>query len=146
MKRNPFNTIFRAFMAVNMALYRLTGGIFGGRIRGLQVLLLTTTGRKTGKARTTPLGFFMHAGMYVVTASNAGMDNHPAWFLNLKNNPQVALQVGARRLAATAEPADPALREQLWAELVKRAPGYKAYQKHTTRVIPMVLLWPVDKR
>jgi F420H(2)-dependent quinone reductase len=144
MKRNPFNTIFRPFMTVNMFLYRLTGGIFGGRIRGLQVLLLTTTGRKTGKPRTTPLGYFIHDGRYVITASNSGMDTHPAWFLNLKNNPQVALQIGARRLTATAEPADPALREQLWAELVKRSPSYKAYQKHTTRTIPMVLLRPVE--
>jgi deazaflavin-dependent oxidoreductase (nitroreductase family) len=143
MSRNPFSIIFRFFMAIYVSLYRLTGGKFGGRVQGLPVLLLTTTGRRTGKMRIAPLGYFKHDGNYVVTASNAGFDTHPGWFHNLKSHPQVALQIGDKQLSAIAEPANPTLRQQLWTELVERAPGYAAYQKRTTRVIPVVLLRPI---
>jgi deazaflavin-dependent oxidoreductase (nitroreductase family) len=125
-------------------LYQRSNGRIGGKVQGLPLLLLTTTGRRTGKARTTALGYFEHGGCYVITASNAGFDTHPAWFLNLKSQPQVTLQIRDKRLAAIAEPANPTLRQQLWAELVERAPGYAAYQKRTTRAIPIVLLRPVN--
>lgn len=140
--RNPFFNIFRFFMAVYVFLYRLTGGKFGSHVQGLPVLLLTTTGRRTGKKRITPLGYLEHDGSYVVTATNAGSDAHPAWFHNLTSHPQVALQIGGKQLTAIAEPADPTLRRQLWAEFVERAPGYGAYEKRTTREIPIVLLRP----
>ncbi len=130
------------FMAFYAFLYRLTGGKFGGRIQGLPVLLLHTTGRKSGKKRVTPLGYLEHEGAYVITASNAGSDRHPSWFHNLKAHPQVGVQVGNKEMSATAEVADPALRGQLWAEFVERSPGYGAYEKRTTRVIPIILLRP----
>lgn len=136
------NTFLKFFMAIYVFLYRLTGGKFGGRVQGLPVLLLTTLGRKTGKKRTTPLGYFEQDGCYVISASNAGYDTNPAWFHNLKDHPQVELQIGNKQLAAIAEPANPTLRQQLWTDLVKRAPGYGAYEKRTSREIPMVLLRP----
>ncbi len=145
MSRNLFFTIFRFFMAIYVFLYRLTGGKFGSQVQGLPVLLLTTTGRRTGKKRTTPLGYFEHDGYYVITASNAGFDTHPAWFHNLKSHPQVALQIRDQQLTAIAKPANPALRQELWAKLVERAPGYGAYQKRTTREIPVVLLRPISQ-
>ncbi len=123
-------------------LYRLTGGKLGGRVQGLGVLLLTTTGRKTGKERVTPLGYFQEDGCYVITASYAGNDSNPAWFYNLKSHPQVEIQIGNRKLTASAEIADPALREHLWARLVQLSPAYGAYEKRTSRQIPMVLLRP----
>jgi len=137
--------LFRSIFSIFVVLYQRTGGKFGGNVQRLRVLLLTTTGRKTGKKRTTPLGYFEHDGGYVIIASNAGFDTHPAWFHNLSSNPQVTLQVQDRQLAAIAEPADPELRKQLWAKLVELAPGYKAYQKRTTREIPLVILRPVSK-
>ena len=140
MSRKLFFSFFKVFSGIYVFLYRLTRGKFGGQVQGLPVLLLTTTGRKSGKKRITPLGYFEHEGNYVITASNAGFDTHPAWFYNLKSQPQVALQVRDKQLNAIAEPANPTLRQQLLAELVKRAPGYGAYEKRTTRVIPMVLL------
>jgi len=143
MSRNVFFKIFRVFMSINVFLYRSTGGKFGGKVQGLPVLLLTTIGRKSGKKRVTPLGYFEHEGYYVISASNAGFDTNPAWFYNLKDHPQVELQIGNKQLSAIAERADPALRQQLWADLVKRAPGYGAYEKRTSREIPMVLLRPV---
>jgi F420H(2)-dependent quinone reductase len=144
MSRNVFFTMLKPLMAVSVFLYRLTGGKFGGHVQGLPVLLLTTIGRRTGKQRTIPLGYFEHDGYYVITASNAGFDTHPSWFHNLKSQPQVGLQIGNKQLAAVAEPANPKLRKQLWAQLVERAPGYGAYKKRTTREIPIVLLRPVS--
>jgi F420H(2)-dependent quinone reductase len=110
---------------------------------GLQVLLLTTTGRKTGQVRTSPLGFFKHGDKFVVIALNGGSDRSPAWFYNLKSNPQVMIQVGNKQLTAKAEVAHPELRKQLWAELVKMAPRYEKYAQGTKREIPLALLeWP----
>ena len=145
MSRNSFFNIFRFFMAISVFLYRLTGGKFGSQVQGLPVLLLTTIGRRTGKKRITPLGYLEHDGSYVITATNAGFDTHPAWFHNLKSHPQVALQIGDKQLTAIAEPADPTLRQQLWAKFVERAPGYGAYETRTTREIPIVLLRPVSQ-
>jgi len=146
MSRNSFFNIFRFFMAIYVFLYRLTGGKFGSQVQGLPVLLLSTIGRKTGKKRITPLGYLEHDGSYVITATNAGFDTHPAWFHNLKSHPQVALQIGNKQLTAIAELANPTLRQQLWAKFVERAPGYGAYEKRTTREIPIVVLRPVSEQ
>ena len=140
-----FKALFRSILSIIVFLYRRTGGKIGGTMQGLPVLLLTTTGRKTRKQRTTPLGYFEQDGSYVISASNAGFDTHPAWFHNLKSNPHVTLQIGDKQLAALAEPAAPELRQQLWSKLVKLAPGYLPYEKRTTREIPMVVLRPVSK-
>ena len=137
--------LLRSFLSLFVWLYQRTNGQFGGEVQGLPVLLLTTTGRKTGKKRITPLGYFEYEGNYVIIASNAGFNTHPAWFHNLKSHPQVALQIRDKHLTASAEPADPTLRQKLWDQLVERAPGYGAYQKRTTREIPIVLLRPVSR-
>jgi deazaflavin-dependent oxidoreductase (nitroreductase family) len=142
MSRNEFFKIFRFFLAINVSLYRRTGGKFAGEIKGLLVLLLTTIGRKTGKKQITPLGYLDHDGSYVITATNAGFGTHPAWFHNLKSHPQVALQIGNKQLTAIAELADSTLRQQLWAKFVERAPGYGSYEKRTSRQIPIVLWRP----
>ena len=135
-------SLFRLFMSVSVFLYRLTGGSFGGRVQGLNVLLLTSKGRKTGRKRTTPLGYFEQNGSYVITASNAGFDSNPAWFYNLKSNPQATIEIGREAMPVTAEIADPELREQLWSRLVALAPGYANYARRTERIIPLVLLRP----
>src|SRR5262245_57624301 len=95
--------IVKALLSVYIFLYRLTSGAIGGRMAGLNVLLLTTTGRKTGQPRTTPLGYFKDDSNFVIIASNGGAENNPAWFYNLKSNPQVNLQIGNKQLAARAE-------------------------------------------
>jgi deazaflavin-dependent oxidoreductase (nitroreductase family) len=98
--------LFRAFVKVHVALYRARGGRLGGRLgKGVPVLLLTTTGRKTGKRRTTPLLYVEEADRYVVVASVGGAPSHPAWYLNLRSNPAATIQVGGRKLAVTAETA-----------------------------------------
>jgi deazaflavin-dependent oxidoreductase (nitroreductase family) len=140
-----FKAFWRVMLSIVVWMYRRTNGKIGGRMQGLPVLLLTTTGRKTGKKRVTPLSYFEHDGNYVIIASNAGFDTHPAWYHNLKSQPQVEVQIRDKQLTAIGEPASPALRGQLWAKLVERAPGYRAYEKRTIRVIPIVLLQPISQ-
>ncbi|HET9223753.1 MAG TPA: nitroreductase family deazaflavin-dependent oxidoreductase [Roseiflexaceae bacterium] len=133
----------KAVLSIYIFLYRLTNGAIGGRMAGLQVLLLTTTGRKTGQSRTSPLGYFKADNNFVVIASNGGSDRNPAWFYNLKNNPQVTIQIGKTHLAAKAEVADAGKRAELWADLVKMAPAYEHYEARTKREIPIVVLQPL---
>ncbi len=137
-------SLFRSFLALHVFLYRLTGGKFGGKVQGLRVLLLTTTGRKTGKKRTTPLGYFEHDGGYVIIGSNAGFDTHPAWFHNLKGNPHAIVEVNDRQFEASAEVVGPGERGQLWARLVEIAPAYANYANNTSREIPLVTLHSVE--
>src|SRR5262249_20771023 len=119
-------------------------GAIGGRMAGLNVLLLTTTGRKTGQSRIAPLGYFKQDGNFVVIASNGGADQNPAWFYNLKSNPQGNIQIGNKQLPARAEIPDTEKRKRLWAELVEMAPTYKRYEERTKREIPLVILQPVQ--
>ena len=138
------NAIMKLVVKTHTGLFRLTGGKFGGTMQGGKVLLLTTTGRKSGQARTVPLGYIEdEAGNPVVTASAAGSDAHPAWYENLKAKPEITYQVGDKTIQARAEIADPELRNRLWATLTAKHPGYLEYMKKTTRVIPMVILKPM---
>jgi F420H(2)-dependent quinone reductase len=128
---------------ISVSLYRLTDGKFGGRVQGLQVLLLTTTGRKTGEERTTPLGYFMDEGNYIITASNAGRNRHPAWFHNLRAKPHVKIEIKDRQLEAEAEVAPSEKRASLWSQLISLSPWYANYAKKTNREIPLVILHPL---
>jgi len=121
-------------------LYRLTNGKVGGTNQGLPVLLLSTIGRQTGAQRDTLLGFFEQDGAYVVTATNAGMDTHPAWYHNLRAHPQVTVRIKDRTFNAVAEMAEGEQRQRLWDKFVQLAPGYAYYEKRTKRTIPVVLL------
>jgi deazaflavin-dependent oxidoreductase (nitroreductase family) len=130
-------------LSIFVALYRLTKGKVMGNVQGREVLLLTTTGRKTGKKRTTPLGFFMEGSNYIITASNAGFDSNPGWFHNLRMNPHVTIEVKDRQIEAEAEIAKPGKRALLWSQLISRAPGYANYTMKTTCEIPLVVLHPL---
>ncbi len=133
---------FHFIRDLSVSLYRATHGSIGGHMQGLSVLLLSTTGRKTGKEHTTPLGYFMEDGNYVVTASNAGREKHPAWFLNLRANPQVTVEAQDQRFKAKAEVASPEKRSALWSRLISLSPAYANYARGTTREIPLVILHP----
>jgi F420H(2)-dependent quinone reductase len=134
--------LFKLFMAFHVWMYRLSGGKLGGSMRDFKVLLLTTTGRKSGKTYTTPLGRFDQEGGYVIVASNAGLPTHPAWFYNLKGNPQVTVQVLDKIIPATAEVLTGEARAQAWHQVIATAPSYADYEKRTTREIPLILLRP----
>jgi len=128
---------------LHVVLYRASGGRLGGRFRKTApVLLLTTTGRKSGKQRTTPLLYVEEAGQYVIVASVGGAPTHPAWYLNVRANPTAAIQIGSRRLAVSAKTASPEERERLWALATQMYPQYDDYQAKTSREIPIVILTP----
>ena len=130
------------FVALNVWMYRLSGGRVMGRMGAAPILLLTTVGRKSGKWRTVPLLYLEDAGRFAIVASYAGSPQHPAWFFNLEANPQVELQVQSRKLSATARRASAEEKAQLWPRLVAIYPAYADYQKRTSREIPVVVISP----
>ena len=131
------------FSRVHVFLYRASGGRIGGRFRKTApVLLLTTTGRKTGKQRTTPLLYVEDGERYAVVASVGGAPAHPSWYLNLRGNPAATIQLGRRKLPVIAETAGPEERARLWALAARMYPPYDAYQSKTSREIPVVILSP----
>ena len=129
-------------MAMHVGIYRLTEGKLGGNMRGFKVLLLTTTGRKTGKVHTTPLGRFDRPGGFVIVASNGGQATNPSWYYNLKSNPKVTVQVLDRTVPATATVLSGEARAQAWRQVIATAPSYAQYEKTTAREIPLILLRP----
>jgi F420H(2)-dependent quinone reductase len=130
--------------SVHGVVYRATGGRVGGRIWGLSILLLTTTGRKTGKERTNPLCFYPDGANLVVVASNGGLEWFPSWWLNLLEHPQATVRVGHSAKAVVARPASPDERTRLWAEITTIAPGYLEYEKRAPREIPLAILQPAE--
>ncbi|MEU4210408.1 nitroreductase/quinone reductase family protein [Streptomyces sp. NPDC026206] len=112
---------------------------------GVADLLLTTRGRKSGLLRRTALAYVRDEDAYVLTASNAGADRHPAWYLNLLATPEVTLQVGAATFPATARPATAAESARLWPAVVAAMPSYAAYRTATAREIPLVRVTPAAR-
>lgn len=127
-------------------LYRKTGGRIGGSAMGMPVLLLTTTGRKSGQPRTRALMYLPKGDACVVIASFAGEPRHPDWWLNLRANPRAQIQRGADTTRVVAREAEGAERARLWEEVVRRESGYATYAERTTRRIPVVLLEPERAR
>lgn len=126
--------------AAHRWLYNLTDGRVGRTVSSLPVLLLTTTGRKTGLPRTWPLGYLEDGDNLVVIASAGGVSGHPAWYLNLRDNPDVSVQIGDGVRAMRAETAGPKERARLWAKAVDLYAGFATYQASTSREIPVVIL------
>lgn len=121
-------------------LYRLTTGRFGARYRRIDFLLLTTTGRKSGKARTRPLLYIEDAGRYVVVGSNAGQEHHPAWYLNLLAGGPASVQVLGATHDVVATTASQSERDRVWPRFVEAYKGYGAYAAKMSRAMPVVFL------
>ena len=134
--------MFKFFMAIQVWLYRRSGGKMAGRMGRTQIILLSTTGRKSGQIRTLPLGLFDWPGGYLVVASNGGQPRHPAWYLNLMSDPHATVQLLDHVIPVTAEVLTGEARAWAWQQVITTAPSYAAYEKKTTRVIPLVLLRP----
>jgi deazaflavin-dependent oxidoreductase (nitroreductase family) len=128
--------------AANSKIYLLTGGRIGGKVRGVPVLLLTTTERKSGKKRTMPLAYIMDGNDYVVAASFVGFGRKPGWFHNLMSHPAAAIQVKHIRIAVTARLADEVESQRLWANLLQAEPGYQRFAAHSKEAIPIFVLRP----
>lgn len=132
--------LVRVLGRFHVRIYRLTRGRFVGRVGKAPILLLTTTGRRSGKPRTAPLLYLRDGEQLAIVASFGGNPTHPVWYLNLTANPKVQVQVGPDRFSATARTAAADERDQLWPQFVEMYPGYAGYQKKTGREIPVVLL------
>jgi deazaflavin-dependent oxidoreductase (nitroreductase family) len=128
--------------ALHRALYSASDGRIGSHIWGLPIVLLTTTGRQTGRLRTVPLCSLQQGESYVVIASYGGLDRSPSWWLNLQRDPHATLQLGNSTRNVVAREARDSERDLLWAEVTRIAPGYLGYERRTARTIPVVLLEP----
>lgn len=127
-----------------LIIYNLTGGRIQMNSEKDQVgiLALTTTGRKSGLPHQVSLVYIKSGSAYVVAGSNAGRDQHPAWFFNLRSQPQVQVRIQNWQSSAVAEIADPEQRKVHWEHLVAASPMFARYEKLTLREIPLVLLHP----
>ena len=120
--------------------YRETGGEEGHDWEGTSVLLLTTTGRRSGEQRTTPLIYQPYEGAYLIVASKGGADEPPAWYMNLSANPDVEVQVKDDRFRARARTATADEKPDMWKTMTATWPAYDEYQQKTARDIPVVVL------
>ena len=135
--------VLRHLMGAHTVAYRATGGLIGHRFPGTPpMLLLDHVGAKSGKHRTTPLAYLRDGEDVVIVASKGGHPRHPAWFHNLRANPDTTIQVGSERRPVHARVAPPAERARLWPQVVETYGGYEGYQRRTERQIPLVILEP----
>jgi deazaflavin-dependent oxidoreductase (nitroreductase family) len=126
----------------HVRVYRETNGERGFIWNGAKILLLTTTGRKSGEPRTRPLIFEQDGDDFLVVASMGGAPQHPAWYLNLEAEPACEVQVRADVIPTMARTATPAEKPRLWDLVRAQWPNYDAYQTRTERDIPVVVLSP----
>ena len=120
--------------------FRANGGKVGGQFEGAPMLLLHTTGAKTGKERVNPLVYATDGDNLVVFASKAGAPTHPDWYHNLVANPDVTAEVGTDTVAMRARVAEGDERERVWSRQIQVMPGFAEYQANTSRTIPVVVL------
>jgi F420H(2)-dependent quinone reductase len=135
--------LLRRLATVHTGAYRATGGVIGHRVPGLpQMLLLDHVGAKSGQKRTMPLAYARDGDDLVLVASKGGHAKNPAWFHNLKANPDTTVQVGSERRRVRARVAEPEERERLWAKADAEWSDFKTYRARTDREIPLVVLEP----
>ncbi len=123
-----------------IAEFRENGGRVGGNFEGAPLLLLHSTGAKSGQERVSPMMYQSVGDDWAVFASYAGLDVNPAWYHNLKANPAASIEVGEESVDVEARELSPEEREPVWAEQKRRYPGFADYEQKTDRVIPVLLL------
>src|SRR3954468_11846018 len=133
--------VLNRMMKGHVVVYRATNGVVGHRFPGAPpMLLLDHVGAKSGTKRTSPLVYVQDGDDIVLVASKGGNPKNPAWFHNLKANPETTIQVGSEKRPVRARVATDEERERLWPKAVKTYSGYAGYQKRTDRKIPLVVL------
>jgi len=141
--RDDIWPVLRRAVGGHTVVYRLTGGLIGHRVPGAPPsLLLDHVGAKSGTKRTSPLAYLKDGDDYVLVASKGGHPRNPAWFHNLKANPDVTIQVGTSRKKVHARVATAPERERLWPKVIENYGGFEGYQQRTEREIPLVILEP----
>ncbi|WP_020106353.1 nitroreductase family deazaflavin-dependent oxidoreductase [Nocardia sp. 348MFTsu5.1] len=144
-----YSTFIKLGSRLNARVYKMSGGRFGSKWRlgagfkkPVPVILLTTIGRKSGKARTVPLLYLRDGADVVVVASQSGLASNPAWYLNLTANPDVTIQEGSTTTVMRAHEATDTERERLWPQLVEIYADFDTYQSWTDRKIPVIICQP----
>ncbi|MGD9704046.1 MAG: nitroreductase/quinone reductase family protein [Acidimicrobiia bacterium] len=142
----PSDLVLKTMNTVHRCMLKLSGGRFGWDVARMPVLELTTTGRKSGQQRTVMLTSPLQEGSaLVVVASRGGDDRHPAWFLNLRDDPQVEVSLrGAAKRPMRARVATAEERARMWPKIATEYKNYAGYQARTEREIPLVLLEPIS--
>jgi deazaflavin-dependent oxidoreductase (nitroreductase family) len=133
---NDFNTALIENLRAN------DGHASGGPFAGRQVLILTTTGARTGERRASPLAYSRDGDDIVIVASKGGAPTHPAWFHNIVAHPSVTIEVDGKTMQATAHVADDEERRRLYDQHAALHPGFKDYEGRTDRIIPVIVLHP----
>ena len=135
--------IIKRMSRIQATVYKRTDGKLGGKfLKGAAVALLTTTGRKTGEPRVSPLLYLREGDRVILVASQGGAANNPMWYLNLKANPKVTIQIKDQVLHLTARDATEAEKAEYWPKLVAMYSSFDDYQSWTDRVIPVVICDP----
>jgi deazaflavin-dependent oxidoreductase (nitroreductase family) len=134
------NILMKLFVKGHVWLYETSGGRRGTTMQGRKLILLTTTGRKSGQPRTVPVVPYIDGNEMFVMASMGGAPSHPAWYANLLANPEVGVQLGPDRWRARATPVEGEERDRLWKRITQVMPNFGKYQEKTSRVIPVVRL------
>ncbi len=138
----PDAETIKAFNKTVTDQFRANDGKVGGQFEGADLLLLTTTGAKSGQPRLSPLAFFRVDSKLLILGSYAGADVNPAWVHNLRANPSARVEIGNESSDVTARELPPAERDELFPKITAVAPGFAEYQARTTRIIPVFELQP----
>jgi deazaflavin-dependent oxidoreductase (nitroreductase family) len=132
------------FMSINSFFLRVSRGRIGSKLGTQTILLLHTTGRKSGQERVIPIAYFDYEGQYLIVASNWGKDQNADWCLNLKKQPRAVLDVKGKRIQVQSHEAQGEEYDRLWKFATEKHPPYLNYQKMTTRHIPIMVFEPVS--
>ena len=144
LRHKSMRPVVRLFTQLHVFLYRLTDG--KAQIAKYPTLLLTVSGRKTGKLRTIPLIYIADGDRFIIAAAYSGSDQHPTWWLNLRHSQEALVQVMRVKTRVRARVAAPHERAHYWTQLVAMYPYFTEYQARTQREIPVVILEPVETR
>ena len=137
MTEMPDAETMKAFNASIVEEFRANGGKLGGPFEGATLLLLTSTGAKSGQPRLAPLAYLTIDGKTIIIGSKAGADTNPDWVHNLRAHPQAHIEVGTDSYDVTARELPPEERDEMFPKVVAAAPGFGEYQEKTSRVIPL---------
>ncbi len=135
--------MMRVFTALNVFVYRLTGGRLMNSMMGTPICLVTMTGAKSGRKRIIPLMYNPHGGDVILVASLGGAPQNPLWYYNLLAHPEIEIQVGPVKRRMRCRQASSDEKAALWPEIVANFPSYGAYQRRTDRDIPVMICSPV---
>lgn len=138
----PLRLAMKYFARAHIRVYRRTNGRVGAKLLWFPAALITTTGRKSGRPRTTPTLYLDDGDRVILPASFGGRDSDPAWYLNLESNPEVHVQIRSRHLDLRARDATEDERKRYWPRLIRMYPPYRGYRQAADRVIPMVVCEP----